>query len=49
MRNFFRQMKEDVYEWLDPASCVQRREIPGGTGPQRVQERIQEARKELGL
>jgi argininosuccinate lyase len=48
MKNFCRQIEQDVYDWLDPASCVERREIPGGTGPERVKERIQEARKELG-
>ncbi|MBW2094537.1 MAG: argininosuccinate lyase [Deltaproteobacteria bacterium] len=47
MKGFSRQIEEDVYEWLDPASCVKRRELPGGTGPEQVKERIAEARKEL--
>lgn len=47
MRNFSRQIDQDVYEWVDPASCVKRRELPGGTGPEQVKERIAEARKEL--
>jgi len=47
MKNFSRQIESDVYDWLDPVSCVQRREIPGGTGPERVKERISEAGKEL--
>jgi argininosuccinate lyase len=47
MKEFSRQIGEDVYHWLDPVSCVLRREIPGGTGPQAVKERMKEARKEL--
>jgi argininosuccinate lyase len=47
MREFSRQIGQDVYDWLDPLSCVRRREIPGGTGPRAVKERIQEARREF--
>ncbi len=47
MKTFCRQIEKDVFEWVDPASCVKRRELPGGTGPGQVQERINEARKEL--
>jgi argininosuccinate lyase len=47
MKTFSRQIEKDVFEWVDPAFCVKRRELPGGTGPGQVQERIEEARKEL--
>ncbi|MFP4035971.1 MAG: argininosuccinate lyase [Desulfobacteraceae bacterium] len=49
MRNFSRGIEEDVYEWLDPAACVARRNLPGGTGPQAVKAAIQRAREEIGL
>jgi len=47
LKEFSRQIGEDVYDWLDPLSCVRRREIAGGTGPQAVKERMEEAGKEL--
>ncbi|RLB18588.1 MAG: argininosuccinate lyase [Deltaproteobacteria bacterium] len=47
MKTFSRQIDQDVYEWVDPSLCVKRRELPGGTGPGQVKERIKEARKEL--
>ena len=47
MKEFSRQIGQDVYDWLDPASCVGKREIPGGTGPKAVKERIREALMEL--
>jgi len=47
MKTFSRQIEQDVYEWVDPTSCVKRRQLPGGTGPEQVKQRIEEARKEL--
>jgi len=47
MQTFSRQIEKDVYPWVDPSSCVMRREIYGGTGPLGVKERLEEARKEL--
>jgi argininosuccinate lyase len=47
MKGFARQITQDVYDWLDPVSAVQRRNLPGGTGPDMVQGRIQKAKEEL--
>ncbi|MBN1850422.1 MAG: argininosuccinate lyase [Deltaproteobacteria bacterium] len=47
LHGFTRQIKEDVFEWLDPALTVQRRNLPGGTGPETVKIRIQQARAEI--
>lgn len=49
MKRFARWIDEDVYEWLDPVACVKRRNLPGGTGPDMVQESLRKARKELGM
>jgi argininosuccinate lyase len=48
MRNFSRQIEEDVFEWLDPSVGIKRREIAGGTGPEMVRRSIEKAREELG-
>ena len=42
------QIGEDVFQWLDPAECVKRRELPGGTGPGAVRKQLEKAREELG-
>ncbi|MBW1739141.1 MAG: argininosuccinate lyase, partial [Deltaproteobacteria bacterium] len=47
MKGFARQIEEDVYEWLDPASSVNRRNIPGGTGPDMVKKGLKKAMQEL--
>ena len=49
MKRFARWIDEDVFEWLDPVACVKRRNLPGGTGPDMVQENLRKARKELGM
>lgn len=48
MQAFAKQIEEDVYEWLDPALCIKRREIYGGTGPKEVTKRLKEAKREIG-
>ena len=48
MRNFSSQIGEDVFDWLDPYVGIKRREIAGGTGPERVRRSIEKAREELG-
>jgi len=48
MRVFSEKIQGDVYEWLDPARCVARRNLPGGTGPDEVRRRLQEAKREIG-
>jgi argininosuccinate lyase len=47
MKRFTMKIEEDVLDWLDPLSSVNRRNLPGGTGPERVKEAIARARKEL--
>ena len=49
MRVFSRLIEKDVYEWLDPMHCVKRRDLPGGTGPIAVRNRLQRAKEEVGL
>jgi argininosuccinate lyase len=48
MKRFSRQIDGDVYDWLDPAECVKRRNLPGGTGPDRVKKSLAKAREEIG-
>jgi argininosuccinate lyase len=36
--------KADVYEWLEPANSISRRDIPGGTGPDAVHRQLEAAR-----
>ncbi len=47
MKEFSTLIQEDVYEWLDPLSCIERRNIPGGTGPEAVKRALSKAREEL--
>jgi len=49
MKGFYRQIGEDVYEWLDPLGSPARRNSPGGTGPDMVRREIDEAKKALGM
>jgi len=47
MKDFTRQIDEDVYEWLDPASSIKKRNIFGGTGPDMVKKSLNKAKQEL--
>jgi argininosuccinate lyase len=47
MRRFSNLIEEDVYEWLDPLSCIKRRDIKGGTGPEAVKKALTKAKEEL--
>jgi len=47
MKKITKKIDKDVYEWLDPALTVRRRNTPGGTGPERVRQRLNQAREEL--
>ena len=47
MKTFAEQIDKDVFEWLDPALCIKRRELPGGTGPAAVKKRLKEAKREI--
>jgi argininosuccinate lyase len=47
MKKFSRQIDKDVYNWLDPDSCIKRRNLPGGTGPEMVKKSLKKAREEI--
>ena len=47
MKRFSKKISKDVYQWLDPALSVDKRNIPGGTGPEMVKERLRLAEEEL--
>jgi len=49
MKGFYRQIGQDVYEWLDPMLSPGRRNSPGGTGPDMVRQEIEKAKQELGM
>jgi len=49
MHRFTGQIKQDVYEWLEPASSLDKRNMPGGTGPAVVRKSIDKAKQELRL
>ncbi len=47
MKKFERKIEKDVYDWLEPTSCIKRRNLPGGTGPEAVKRSLQKAKEEL--
>jgi argininosuccinate lyase len=47
MKRFTASIEHDVYEWLDPSSCIARRNIPGGTGAKAVKKALNDAKQEL--
>jgi len=48
MKGFCEEIRKDVYGWLDPLSCIDRRNLPGGTGSDSVKRALSKARKEIG-
>ena len=48
MNRFSKEIDNDVYAWLDPAQCVERRNLPGGTATERVKKSIKKAKREIG-
>ena len=48
LKGFSGQIEKDVYGWLDPLSCIDRRNLPGGTGSRSVKRALSKARKEIG-
>jgi argininosuccinate lyase len=46
-KGFSAYITDDVYKWLDPASAVKRRNLPGGTGTDAVRNALKTAIKEL--
>ena len=49
MKGFTRQIDQDIYEWLDPVSSLEKRNMPGGTGPEMVKKSIEKAKQELKI
>jgi argininosuccinate lyase len=49
MKGFCKAIKRDVYRWLDPLACINRRNLIGGTGSASVKRAISKARKEIGV
>ncbi len=47
MKHFSPLIENDVYGWLDPVSCIKRRNIKGGTGPETVEKALSKAKEEL--
>ncbi len=47
MKGFSRQITKDVYDWLDPALTIKRRNLPGGTGPDMVEKSLRKAKEEI--
>jgi len=47
MKRFERKIEKNVYDWLDPALSIKRRNLPGGTGPEAVKKSLQKAKEEL--
>jgi argininosuccinate lyase len=48
MKEFAGQIEKDVYPWLEPSSCINRRNLPGGTGPEAVRRSLEKAKEEIG-
>jgi argininosuccinate lyase len=49
MKGFSDRIETDIYEYLEPSSCINARNITGGTGPDAVKAAILKAKKETGL
>ena len=47
MKRFSPLIEEDVYGWLDPISCIERRNIYKGTGSETVKKALKKAEEEL--
>ena len=47
LQGFARQITKDVYDWLEPASAVKRRNLHGGTGSEAVKKSLAKALKEI--
>ena len=47
IKHFSDLIEDDINEWLDPMSCIKRRNSDGGTGPEVVKKALRKAREEL--
>jgi argininosuccinate lyase len=48
LKGFARQITRDVFDWLEPASAIARRNLHGATGYERVKQSIKRAKREIG-
>jgi argininosuccinate lyase len=48
LKTFARQITKDVFDWLDPASAIARRNMHGATGYEAVKHSIKMAKREVG-
>jgi argininosuccinate lyase len=48
LKGFARQITRDVFDWLEPASAIARRNLHGATGYERVKQSIKRAKREVG-
>ena len=46
-RQFNPLIEADIFTYLEVKACVERRKVPGGPAPERVQEALEEARQWL--
>lgn len=49
LQGFAGKITKDVYDWLEPASAVKRRNLHGGTGAEAVKKSLAKAKKDLSL
>ena len=49
LKEFYPLIEEDVFQFLDPLHALNRRNLKGGTSPERVKKAIEKAKKELGI
>jgi argininosuccinate lyase len=49
IRDLTRQIDEDVYKWLGPASSIKKRNTFGRTGPDMVKKSLNKAKQELNI
>jgi len=47
-QGFSKQITKDVFNWLDPASAIKRRNLTGGTGSEAVRNALSDAKEEAG-
>ena len=47
-KKFSMQITKDVFDWLDPASAIKRRNLTGGTGTEAVRNALNRAKEEVG-
>jgi argininosuccinate lyase len=47
IKHFSDSIEDDVHDWLDPMSCIKRRNSNGGTGPEVVKQALRKAREDL--